>query len=265
MQHDTQFECGKFSVVGPVKGQAGILGHKRLLCSCYRCRICLPRLLRRARARIAQLAEEHQLKRLATLTLDPSKIPAGVRSDRYIRDCWRKMRVGLARRFGGSVKFIAVLEFQRSGIAHLHALLGIYIPQGWLSEAWQAIGGGEIVDIRCVDVNRVAGYLATYLTGQKVVLTLSLLPRRARIFSCSRSISLWGKKEQTLWWLVKRRVDFLYGRGVNVKNERFEPIEDLKPFDLELLMSFEGSPTQVAKGELDTFQVLRALASAAKG
>lgn len=174
------------------------------------------------------------------------------------------MRVLLARRFGVSVKFIGVLEFQKSGIAHLHVLLGVYIPQDWLSETWQAIGGGKIVDIRSVDVKRVSGYLAAYLAGSKVILTLSLLPRRARIFTCSRSIVLWGKKEQSLWWLVKRRVDFLYGRGIDIRNERFESIEDLKPFNLKLLMYFEGLPTAVAKGDLDTFQVLRALAESAR-
>jgi hypothetical protein len=34
---------------------------------------------------------------------------------------------------------------------------------------------------------------------------LELLPKRARIFTTSRSIVLWGKKEKTGWWL--RRVN----------------------------------------------------------
>lgn len=80
------------------------------------------------------------------------------------------MRVVLARRFGASVNFIVVLEFQKSGLAHLHVLLGVYIPQAWLSEAWQSIGGGRIVDIRFVDVHRVAGYLACYLKGVSVAI-----------------------------------------------------------------------------------------------
>jgi hypothetical protein len=56
------------------------------------------------------------------------------------------MRVILARKFGESLEFIGVLEFHKSGIAHLHILLGIYIPQDWLSDAWQSIGGGRVVE-----------------------------------------------------------------------------------------------------------------------
>lgn len=260
MQHEEQFGCGKFSVVGPLKGKIGRLGHSRLLCRRYRCKNCLPRKLRDMRSRIAQLAEEHKLKRLASLTLDPKRIPPGISSDRHLRETWRKMRVLLARHFGKSIKFIGVLEFQRSGIAHLHVLVGVYIPQDWLSEAWQSIGGGRIVDIRYVDVHRVAGYLACYLTGDKVEHTISLLPLRARIFSCSRSISFWGRKAKTEWWLCKKGLDYLRDRATGITNERWEVLEDLRPFDLEVLMYFEAwLITEAAKG-LDAFRVLRSLA-----
>ncbi len=259
MQQEEQFGCGKFSVVGPVERQIDKLGYKRLLCDTYRCLRCRPRKLPRVRARIAEIAGERKLQRLATLTLDPARIPSSVRSDRYIRECWRKMRVLLARRFGASVQFIAVLEFQKSGVAHLHVLLGVYIPQDWLSEAWQSIGGGRIVDIRFVDVHRVAGYLACYLTGDKVQHTLSLLPLRARIFSCSRSIILWGRKDKTGWWLCKNSLDYLRERAVSVENERWEALEDLKPFGLEVLMYFEAWLIPEAPQGLDPFRVMRAL------
>jgi len=85
---------------------------------------------------------------------------------------------------------IGVLEFQKNGNAHLHVLLGQYIPWKWLSKAWQSIGGGKVVDIRFVDVHRVSAYLSVYLVGDKVKSTLELLPMRARIFTTSRSIVL---------------------------------------------------------------------------
>jgi hypothetical protein len=69
------------------------------------------------------------------------------------------MRVSLERKFGKTVQFIGVLEFQKSGVAHLHLLVGLYIPQDWLSTAWESIGGGKIVDIRSVDIHRVTMYL----------------------------------------------------------------------------------------------------------
>ena len=100
------------------------------------------------RARIAQIAQEHKLTRMATLTLDPERVPNRARTDRYIRERWRMMRVLLAREFKGSLSFVGVLEFQKNGNAHLHVLLGQYITQKWLSKAWQSIGGGKMQ--RCV-------------------------------------------------------------------------------------------------------------------
>src|SRR5260370_35718506 len=104
-------------------------------------------------------------------------------------------------------------------------MVGRYIAQKWISLAWQSIGGGQYVDIRFVDVHRVAAYLSHYLTGDKVSQTLELLPKRARIFTTSRSIVLWGKKKASGWWL--RRVDLgsLYDEGPNPSNVSFERVQ----------------------------------------
>jgi hypothetical protein len=45
---------------------------------------------------------------------------------------------------GKSLPFVGVPEFQKNGNAHLHVLLGQYIPQKWLSHAWQSIGGRTV-------------------------------------------------------------------------------------------------------------------------
>jgi hypothetical protein len=211
------------------------------------------------RGRIAEIASERKLLRFVTLTLDPTKIPRGVRSDQFLRETWRKMRVTLARRFGSTLHFIGALEFQKSGLAHLHLLVGVYIPQDWLSRAWQSVGGGRIVDIRYVDVHRIAGYLTRYLAGDKITHTLSLLPSRARIFSCSRSIVMWGRKKAEDWWLSKTSLDKLRGHGKDVTNERWEIIEDLKPFGLEMLTYFEARLISEAAQGRDAFEVIRAL------
>jgi hypothetical protein len=196
---------------------------------------------------------------MATLTLDPKRIPDGERSDRYIRECWRKMRVYLKREYGTSIDFISVMEFQQSGIAHLHILLSIYIPQAWLSDAWVKSGGGRIVDIRRFQkIHFVAAYLAGYLAGNKVANTLSLLPRRARIFSTSRSISLWGKKKQTAWKLSKKSLWNLRNTARSVSNERFESTESLKRFDLQLLTYFEALLMQQVLADRDVYDALNA-------
>lgn len=98
-----------------------------------------------------EIAEEYTLQRMVTLTLDPKIIPARYRgrTDRYIRELWRMMRVLLMRKFGKTLPFVGVLEFQKNGNAHLHLLVGQYIPQAWLTYAWQSIGGGIFASWTC--------------------------------------------------------------------------------------------------------------------
>jgi hypothetical protein len=251
------FGCGNFSVIGPVKGKPGAFGYKCLFCGSYRCDRCRTPKLKRVRAAITRIASEHKLNKMATLTLDRKKLAKGERSDRYIRECWRKMRVSLTRKYGKSIPFVGVLEFQKNGMAHLHVLVGVYISHKWLSIAWQSIGGGKIVDIRFVDIQRVAGYLSSYVTGDKVKLTLSLLQMRARIFTTSRSIVLWPKKQKRGWWLRRKDLSVLYDLAPSPSNEKFTAIEDLKPFDLELLSYFESPPFQEALGNRNVITVLK--------
>src|SRR5262249_38506980 len=236
-------------------------GHSALFCKSYRCSRCRPPKLKEVRSRICRAAEKHKLNKMATLTLDRKRLTRHEQrhTDRYIRECWRSMRVLLARQCGKkSIPFVGVLEFQQNGMAHLHILLAEYIPQKWLSIAWQKVGGGRYVDIRYVDVHRVSAYLSSYLTGDKVTHTLELLPKRARIFTTSRSIVLWDKKEKLGWYL--RRVDIgeLYDAAQNPSNVRFMAVEDLKPFNLEMLSYFESPPFQEALGNRDPISVLKA-------
>ncbi len=83
------------------------------------------------------------------------------------------------------------------------------------------MGGGRVVDIRYVDVHRVSAYLAVYLAGEKVIRTLELLPKRARIFTTSRSIVLWGKKQKGTWWLRRVGLSELYDATEKPENVRF--------------------------------------------
>ena len=252
------FGCGNFTVVGPAKGKPGTCGHKRLLCESLRCPHCQTSRVKFIRSRISELAGKFKLSRFVTLTLDPKRVPGDCRSDRYLRNCWRKMRVLLQRRFGESVRFIAALEYQKSGMAHLHLLVGVYIPQNWLSEAWQSIGGGMIVDIRHVDVHRVSAYITPYLAGNKISRTLSLLPLRARIFSTSRGLSLAKKLLSSGWWLNRVSIETARRFCPNPSAERLEDVRNGPP----RLSYFEGLPTIASIGDLDVMAVLKRMARA---
>jgi hypothetical protein len=238
-----------------------VFGYSPLFCKSYRCDRCRPRKLKEVRARICAAADKHKLNKMATLTLDRKRLTRDEQrhTDRYIRDCRRSMRVLLARQCGKkSIPFVGVLEFQKNGAAHLHILLADYIPQKWLSIAWQKVGGGRYVDIRFVDVHRVSAYLSSYLAGDKVTHTLELLPKRARIFTTSRPIVLWGKKEKRGWWLRRKGIETFYDAAANPSNVRFQAVEDLKAFELELLPYFESPPLQEAIGNRDVIRVLKA-------
>ena len=165
----------------------------------------------------------------------------------------------LARRYGQSIDFVAVLEFHKSGVAHFHLLVGLFIPKNWLSEAWQSVGGGRIVDIRYVDVHRIAAYLTRYLAGEKIEHTLSLLPLRARIFGASRSISFWGKKEKRDWWMVRKSIEYLRDCAKAVENEKFESLDAVTCI-VQRLIYFEALLLDQAIDDVDGFRVLRSLA-----
>jgi hypothetical protein len=104
----------------------------------------------------------------------------------------------------------------------------------------------------------MVGESVTLTAGSdKVKHTLELLPKRARIFTTSRSIVLWGKKKSSGWWLRRVGIETFYDAAPNPANVRFEPVEDLKRFGLELLSYFESPPLQEALGNRDVITVLR--------
>jgi hypothetical protein len=198
--------CGLFTLVGQsLVGQE--TQYQRLNCKCWNCRYCGPRRARRYKHAIRATAEQLKLQRFVTLTLDPGKVQGDPVV--YLRNTFNKLRTYLRRKFGAAPKYIAVLEFHQNGNPHLHILIDRFIEQAWLSAAWNAVGGGRIVDIRFVDLHRASRYLSKYLT---VDLFLSA-PRGVRRVTCSRGIVLLERSAKTHAWVVLRTTIFyLYSR-----------------------------------------------------
>jgi hypothetical protein len=136
---------------------------------------------------------------MLTLTLDPKKLPPNCDTVAYIRNSWAKFRVYIQREFKRPVQFIAILEFQANGRAHLHILIDRYVYDGWIRDQWQAVGGGKIIDIRTVDLHRIAAYLSKYLTKEM----LEACPPRRRRISCCRMIRLFDRRPKTAWQWVR--------------------------------------------------------------
>jgi hypothetical protein len=196
--------CGIWTIVG---SDGVSQKFHRLNCKTWGCCYCGPRKAKRYKYLIGQLAEREQLTRFLTLTLDPSKIEGD--SVRYLRSVYNKFRLYLRRRYRAPIKYIAVLEFHQSGVAHLHLLVDRYIPWEWIKQSWSALGGGQVVFIKYVDVHRISRYLSKYLTKE---LLLSA-PKRSRRITTSRSLRLIEKKDAEMCWeLFKLSIFFLFSR-----------------------------------------------------
>jgi len=150
-------------------------------------------------------AVEFNLNRFLTLTLDPRHCS---REDSipYVRKCFDKFRTYLKRRYKGTISYITVVELQKSGYAHLHILIDRFIEQSWISEAWQAVGGGKIVFITQVDLHRIAPYLSKYLTKD---LLLGETEKKYRRYTTSRNIRLFVKTKTGEWTVVKCPLEVL--------------------------------------------------------
>jgi hypothetical protein len=227
--------CGVWTVVGSSDDGTKQIFH-RVNCKTWGCCFCGPRKAKRYKFLIGKLAEHEQLTRFLTLTLDPSRIEGD--SVRYLRGVFNKFRLYLRRRYGAPVKYIAVLEFHKSGIAHLHVLIDRYVPWDWIKQSWCALGGGQIVYIKYVDVHRISRYLSKYLTKE---LLLSA-PKRARRVTTSRSLRLIEKSAESSWKLVKLSVFFLYSRlwpsafGITLDSDGF--LEGFSTTDISGLFSY---------------------------
>jgi hypothetical protein len=182
-------------------------------CKSWRCSVCGPKKQRQFCRDVARAAREHGLCRFLTLTLDPKKI-GDADAFKLLRETWRKFRVYLKRKLGRSLGFIAILELQESGAPHLHVLVDEFIPHAWISETWERLGGGKIVDIRRVkNLDGMAWYLGKYLSKDGML----TLPYGLRRFTTSRGIKLRQPADDGEWqrcdsadeiahWLRKRKL-----------------------------------------------------------
>jgi hypothetical protein len=171
-------------------------------CKAWRCTYCGPKKAEKLKKAIARAAEDKGLTRFLTLTLDTKNLSDTDLRDggvAYIRRSWSKLRVYLKREHGKSIDFISIVELQKRRVAHLHILVDRYLPKQWVKSAWVSVGGGQIVDIRFVDVHRVSAYLSKYFAKDSVL----GLPPGVRRYSVSHGIKLLPRVKST--WSVEWR------------------------------------------------------------
>lgn len=201
----------------------GVFSLFRTFCKSYRCEYCGPRKALLMRSLIAKAISAHQLKVMATLTLDPRSCTAET-SAKYIKKCWNKLRILQKRFFGKGLKYVSVLEYQKNGYAHLHVLFDQYIDQRWLKRAWASVSKATIVDIRKAD-ERSSKYLCKYL-----VKTLTQnAGNNLRLIATSQDIKLKELLTKPEIEFVFLRMDQIEARNI-LKNSFHGDIKDRRGF-----------------------------------
>ena len=231
--------CGRWSIRGrdPKTNRVII---RRVNCGSWSCSYCGPRRAKLAKYRIRQTAESLGLCRFLTLTLDDSRLGNRCDTVRHIRIVFNRLREYLRRKYGVPPTYICVLEFNQRGVPHLHVLIDRYIPQKWLKNTWDRIGGGRVVFIKQVSVRHVARYLSKYLTKE---LLLSA-PKGTRRITTARSIKLfpkfssgiaWELLRESIWHLLMVRRVAEFGQQLDLFRfivTQFDEEGFLKAFDL---------------------------------
>jgi len=130
-------------------------------CRRWRCPICGPVLRVVWTNRIADAKPE----RFITLTCDTKRFPTPGHAYDAMKEALPKL-VAKLRKLCGRFEYCAIWELHESGYPHLHlAHRGDYVPKHLLSETWNRLGIGYIVDIRAItDRRQAAVYASKYIT-----------------------------------------------------------------------------------------------------
>jgi len=137
-----------------------------------------PRYRNKQRNRVARLQEyQRQARYLLTLTVDPKRYAEDLEACAGLRAAWRKIYYRLRRR-SSTLQALVVIEPQKNGQPHLHALLwGVHLPRGWAAEMYHEVGSGYVHVAPVRHGNRAAvSYLGKYLTKASD-LTLAAITR----------------------------------------------------------------------------------------
>jgi hypothetical protein len=127
------------------------------------------------------------------LTVDPSEFMRLIDEFAFIDRAWAKTRSWLYKRYG-HFEFLRVLEVQKKGRPHLHALLsGIsYIPHEDLYAIWQKYGGGYVwvrpIEKSIDAVSYVLKYVNKAILGEDKTYAALLFASNKRMFSMSHGL-----------------------------------------------------------------------------
>jgi len=155
------FCCSGFCVGASEKDGNVNLYKVRKMCGRWECPYCNRKKVKRLFYGMEQELKDSTF-RFFTLTVDINRYTSEIAAHQ-INIAWDILLKRIRRKFK-NIKYIKIIEFTKKSYVHIHALINVYIPQSWLSKAWDEIGMGYIVDIKKVRSVGVTSYIAKYLS-----------------------------------------------------------------------------------------------------
>lgn len=126
-----------------------------LPCRRLTCPECGPRLKAALGRHYAHEFQKLPNVMMATLTLDPKLGVDAEESRRYIVHVWSKWRKRVNRLCDNELQYMATIERQRNGMAHLHAVISAPDCQPLsLADAWFQAGGGAVANVEAIRDDR---------------------------------------------------------------------------------------------------------------
>lgn len=172
--------CGKRVAIG-VNAKTRLLVVVPIRCKSWRCPTCRPKKVALWKHRVIAGHPE----RFITLTKRPEPFTC-TNDDLAIFQKQLTILFRLIRKKFKDFEYVRVFEQTKTGNLHCHiAQRGSYIPQRWLSNAWDKISGSPVVDIRKIrGKHQAAGYITKYLV--KSIAALTLAARGHRVIALSQ-------------------------------------------------------------------------------
>ena len=151
--------CGRGAIVGlaPDSGKAIVIP---ATCKSWACPKCRPLKI----SHWSKIVQAGKPERFITLTIDTSRFGSPRAAALAAVKAWKTL-VHAIRRKCASFQYVRFFELHKSGWPHLHIVQrGSYIPQAWLSNLWDKLGMGKVIDIRRVyHPAKAAHYMTKYV------------------------------------------------------------------------------------------------------
>jgi hypothetical protein len=136
-------------------------------CDRKQCPYCGPKMRRRYVGHYTRVFSERPNLKFVTLTLDPKTDLDAEDSEEFIKRVWdQKFVKRVKRRTDGEVEYVASVEKQKTGFAHVHAIMSTTVDEDTLREQWFESGGGVVMESEPVSkgdaLARRTGYVMKY-------------------------------------------------------------------------------------------------------